>query len=377
MNSILDISPVNAGRQLELDIARGLAVLFMIAVHAQEMFALPHVAESLPGQMVEFFGGPPAAPVFMFLLGAGIIYSKKALASVLLKRGMLILLAGYLLNFLRSTLPNLLVGVISSDPEYYPDALYGLLEIDILQFAGLALILFGIVRALRLGVRTLAAVALLCAAANLIIGRHEVHGLVLPALAGLLWGASSSTYFPFLTWIAYPVAGYLFATYLIRCRNKDLFYGILTAISVTILYKCAGLLFGAALLTNDDYDYYHHNALLNIVYILFVLAWLGLLHFATRLVQYLFPRYAFGTLRRWSANVAEIYFIHWCLLGWLAGCFYFRYEGESDMLGYAGLAAVAAAVAVGSDALAFGYRRLCAGKPPAPPSGSVAAPGWT
>lgn len=351
MNPLFDPAPLNSGRQLELDLARGLAVLFMIAVHVQEMFATPQVAESWLGWVVEFFGGPPAAPVFMFLLGAGIVYSKKSTAAVLIRRGGLIFIAGYILNLIRSTLPALVSGVIEADDEYFAEALTGLAEVDILQFAGLALFFFGVIRGLRGGGKTLLVLGILFAGGNLLIGRHPVAGLLPAAITGLFWGSGELSYFPFLTWIPYPIAGYLFATLLIRCRDKNLFYGLLLAGSVIVLTNALIALpfVGGSLAGDAEYDYYHHHAMLNAVFILFVLAWLALLHFATRAL----PRVPFTTLRRWSANVAAIYFIHWCLLGWLAVIIGY------NTIGYAISFLIFLITCICSDLLACGYARLC------------------
>lgn len=355
--------PVNTGRQFSLDLARGLAVLFMILVHVQEMFALPQVAESWAGALVEFLGGPPAAPVFMFLLGTGIVYSRRATELLLLKRGVLVLLAGYLLNFLRGTVPLFVQGTIEQDGDYLAEAGTSLCEIDILQFAGLALIVFALLRACRRGwmallgdtpravvadAATVAAFSAACALLNMFIGRIPVDGLALQALTGLLWGSSEHSYFPFLTWICYPAAGYLFGLFLIRCPRPGMFYGLLLLVSAAALLQFALTDIPAILLpqSGDDYDYYHHNAVLNVAYTLFVLCWLALLHFAARLPL------AFTTLRRWSANVAEIYFIHWVLLGWLGVVL--DYENR----GYVACLLIFLLVAMVSDALAWLYRRL-------------------
>ena len=54
---------VNTGRQVELDIAKGFAILFMIWVHTAETFS---TGTGLDYKIVEnFLGGPFAAPVFM------------------------------------------------------------------------------------------------------------------------------------------------------------------------------------------------------------------------------------------------------------------------------------------------------------------------
>ncbi len=59
-----------------IDLARGLAVFFMILVHVLITYSAPDVEHSLFGEIVGFQGGPPAAPVFMALMGISFYYSK-------------------------------------------------------------------------------------------------------------------------------------------------------------------------------------------------------------------------------------------------------------------------------------------------------------
>jgi len=42
----------------------------MILIHVQQYFATEEVQESVLGNIIDFLGSIPAAPVFMFLLGA-------------------------------------------------------------------------------------------------------------------------------------------------------------------------------------------------------------------------------------------------------------------------------------------------------------------
>jgi hypothetical protein len=89
-----------------------MAVFFMIAVHTLEVFANPEVKNSIFGQIIEFLGGPPAAPVFMTLMGFSFIYSRKSELKPKLLRGFKIFLTGYILNIIRGGsfhLPFLLI----------------------------------------------------------------------------------------------------------------------------------------------------------------------------------------------------------------------------------------------------------------------------
>ena len=81
---------INSGRQNELDWARGLAVLFMVLVHVK--IYLPGFPLTHPySKTIEFCGSPLAAPVFMILLGAGIIYSKNRTPHKMALRGLQLL----------------------------------------------------------------------------------------------------------------------------------------------------------------------------------------------------------------------------------------------------------------------------------------------
>ena len=57
-------------RIAEYDILKGLSVIFMIAVHVFIVNAENEVYKSLFGQVIGLLGGVPAAPVFMFCMGA-------------------------------------------------------------------------------------------------------------------------------------------------------------------------------------------------------------------------------------------------------------------------------------------------------------------
>jgi len=69
---------VNTGRQLELDIAKALSIIFMIFVHA--IMVIPAFNNTLSSGYLfvvgNILGRPCAAPVFMFCMGVGLVYSR-------------------------------------------------------------------------------------------------------------------------------------------------------------------------------------------------------------------------------------------------------------------------------------------------------------
>jgi len=308
---------VNKGRQLELDIARGLAVLFMVLVHVQIEFLAPEVSESWIGWAINFLGTPPAAPVFMFMLGAFIIYSSKNDPRTLIRRGFLLLLAGYLLNFFRGTLPDLTAWAMNGGSGYIDLASNALIEIDILQFAGLAFIFFGIARKYKWNNRTIVGTALVLSLLSYYLNDYTAEDYSLKAITGLFWGSSAVSYFPFVSWILVPVLGYVFGQYLVRCKDKELFYRTLLLLSVLVLAAMACVSFAGLTIDiglTDDYVYYHMDTVANAAYISFAVFWMAILFYATKYV----PKVVAKTIGRWSRNVTDIYIIHWIFIGWIA-----------------------------------------------------------
>ncbi|MCG8569349.1 MAG: DUF1624 domain-containing protein [Spirochaetes bacterium] len=316
MNKLFDEMNINSGRQIELDIARGLAVLFMIAVHILEVFSNEHIIASLYGSIIEFLGGPPAAPVFMFLLGIGIEYSTKSKPHILLKRGLIILLAGYLLNILRGSLPNLIGFIFTENNEFLQSAIKEFVSIDILQFAGLTLIYFSLVKKLKINLVIMIIMGIVFSAMNLILINIKTDHLLLSAFSGLVWGSSKISYFPFLSWIIYPIAGYFFGTFLIKCLNKSKLYLIILIFSL-ILFLTLGVtivgLLNIDIGLTDEYSYYHHNIFGSMIFLSFIMLWISFLFFISKG----FVGVIKTTVERWSRNVTSIYFIHWVLIGFL------------------------------------------------------------
>ena len=314
MASLLGKDNVNSGRQPELDIARGLAVLFMVAVHVLELFSDEAVVSSIYGTIVGFLGAPPAAPVFMFLLGTGIVYSKKNEAGSLLKRGCLIFLAGYLLNILRGSVPWLIYYSMIKDGAVLPEALNEFVYIDILQFAGLAFVYFAFLKKIRANALFIIISGVLFIFLNSVLVDLKTDNTAVSALSGLIWGSSGLSFFPFLSWIIYPIAGCLFGLILIRCVNKKKLYSVMLAMGLILFLVFCGIFIGLLNIDVgmvDEYKYYHHGLAGNLIYLSFILLWLSLLYW----VSALFTGPVKSTIERWSRNVTPIYFIHWILLG--------------------------------------------------------------
>lgn len=311
---------VQAERRTELDIGKGIAVLLMICVHVQEMYSQPTVQKSIFGYTVELLTTFPAAPLFMFAMGVGAVYSRRQDAAYAVSRGGALLLTAFLLNALRGYVPwflGLKAGLLSMEAIPYGNVTLSLLEVDILHFAGLSFILIGGLRAIKAPWGAYPVVAILLGLLNYLVRGISTGNPAVDSLLGLLWGAGDTSYFPFLSWVFYPLAGVAFGTLLRRCEDKHRFY------LWSLLVGCVAFFISAwvadfrllhYLGIPEAYAYYHHDLLGNIFIGSLTLIWLSSLY----LLQGAFPAAVLQRLQVWSRNLTTIYLIHWVLIGWFA-----------------------------------------------------------
>ena len=313
------------GRIRFLDLARGLALLFMVSVHVLEEMTSPDVQEAWFGKVVEFLGGPPAAPVFMFLMGVAFLMSRRNDIRSSVMRGLGLLALGYLLNFLRGTLPALL-GLrlgrfdMSEIEPWTPSALFW--TVDILQFAGLALMILPFV--LRYVKRPLHWLAL-----ALVVGVVSPHLWgrvpdvpVLEQVFNLMWGDGVAVAFPVFPWLFYPLCGMAFGHWLLRVGETEAVpdggWQRVRSLTPTTLIGIACLAAGSLIIL-ADYDaqmgdYYRAGPGVLIWIAGFILVWLHLCRLVVDRVG------AFPPLRVpyfWSAKVTAFYFVQWIVIGWL------------------------------------------------------------
>jgi hypothetical protein len=329
LENLFSHEKVNCGRQLELDIARGLAIAFMVLVHVFELFVETPFPETVSTHVISFLGSPPAAPVFMLLLGAGIVYSKRSSPTFLFKRGIIILILAYTLGLCRDVIPSFIGYLIHGDLEIFQEGVTDFFGVDILQFAGLTFLFFAIVLKLRFKIWQIVLCMFVFGALQAILGEMSTGIFWVDVLTGLFWGSWENSWFPFFSWIFFPAAGYIFGTILMHCKNKTLMYQRLFIISATALIPLVilsyyyNIEFGAF---GEFYQqqYYHQDLFGNIIITIFCLLWISLLYFIT----VLFKNYSFSVLRRWSKNVNQIYITHWIILGSL---YYIFIEGPLSL----------------------------------------------
>jgi uncharacterized membrane protein len=319
------------------DLARGLAVVFMIGVHVLWHWGAPDTWTSPIGQVISFLGGPPAAPVFMFLMGASLAFSSRTSFASLAVRGLWLLWLGYLLNFLRGVIPAYLgmeAGVVT-EQQIAPFTLPWLATtVDVHHMAGLSLIA---IAALRMAARPswvwVALAAAVVLAGPFLRGLEFGTPLLDAPLTPILSGAPN-VYYAVVPWIAFPLVGAMFGVLVARGashpggRVRVFRWGAVAGLGLIGL----GLaLFTVAPPSFDVDSYWRMPPAYFVAITGFVLVWLWGCDFVVRHVR---ENRLFRFLYGWSADVIAIYFTHWLVVGWGVGVFGFRSQPlEGALLG--------------------------------------------
>jgi len=263
---------LNTGRQFELDFAKFVAIIFMILVHCYDYSPLYVSTDAIPsghttstlGTIIEFLGAQPAAPVFMFCMGIGLVYTRHDTPEEFARRGLKLFITGYLLNLYRTmfVVGGSLFGALGDNSLSSIVAAFALC-VDILPFAGLSFLFFALMKHLKVSLWNVTIIVLvLLIIANMlpVVGGGEQWYCY---IAGLLWYQNSFTSFPLMQWLPFPMMGVLFGRLLKDTTNKDRFYlyTLLAGVITFILTTSITLLRGIDLRTFFMSDYFNMNIL--------------------------------------------------------------------------------------------------------------------
>ena len=221
----------NTGRQIELDIGKAIPIICLAFVHcvieccteAQLLHGIPYIFDSV-------IGGPISGPMFLFCMGATVHYSRSFSPREMALRGLRLWRAGFILNIFRFLIPFLIGWALTGNADKYivplPFFMFGN---DVLQFAGLAMIVLALFLKLKLPKRAILAIALAMSVAGTFLRDVDMGSDVLNIIFGWLIGTVNEagliiSDFPLLNWLYIPVCGYIFGSILIHVKNKMRFY---------------------------------------------------------------------------------------------------------------------------------------------------------
>jgi len=315
-------APPAGERLAALDIARGISLMCMVTVHVLDQLCDPEIQSTSLGTAMYMPGRLFDAPVFLFIMGASLAFSRRTGVKEGLIRGFKLFLLGYALNLVRGTIPMYLgmkwglVPLGDMKPSDSPLSLF--FEVDLLQFAGLALILLAVLnRYARRPVHWLIFALLIQFFPRSLAGATTDNALV-DFFLNLLWGVSDTTHYPLLPWLAYPLFGKVYGHYLAAARDKGTYFLRTASLGLLLLIGCTPVLFEDPALQAECFQrtlYGFKSTPFGILWHIGLIAVLiGICH---RLSANRTDSPFLRKLEFWSRHVTVFYCVQWTLIGWL------------------------------------------------------------
>lgn len=316
VRELLADEPVNKGRQLDIDIAKAEMVLLLPFIHCIiECTSDEGLCSGIPYLFDTIIGGPFSAPMYLFAMGMCFVYSHRQTPELWFRRGILLIGVFYLSNTCRFLIPYLIGYKISGDREHFLDPLfYRWLGSDVLLFAGLAIITIAAFRYFKLSDKAMLGIAAVMTVSATLIGDVDTHSMFGNIFLGYIVGTDDATGyvisdFPLLTWLIFPITGYLFGKIHIRIKDKRAFYRITSppALLVPLIYFPIGIHYGWGMFGEGQNCYYHMMIWDVAVCLCLDLGMLGVWY----LLSYYISNRGKGFLHEVSCNITAIYCIHW------------------------------------------------------------------
>jgi len=332
------------------DLAAGLSVFFMILIHVMWHWGRAETWTTPIGQAINYAGGPTAAPVFIFLMGASLGAARQAGTGTLVSRGLWLLFLGYVLNFVRGVIPASLgttFGIVTWD-QISPFTPWWLATmVDLHHVVGLSLIAIALLRT-----RSQPSMSWLILAAVLVLVAPWLRGAQLgtPILDAPLTpfiSPAPNVFYAVVPWLAYPLAGAVFGAAIARAPDRGRLFRRAALVGLGLLVA-GGVLILATRPEFDVFTYWHQPPAFFVAILGIILLWLALCDVVTRLPA--IDR-RLNVVYGWSDRVIGMYFTHWVLVGWGVGLVGFR---ALDLPGL--IVALAAAVALTSYLSRFAVR---------------------
>lgn len=324
-NRLISDEKVNISRQTELDLLKAYPTLFMIIIHVYENLSVGRI-DPTPNTFLEhvlqFLAGPATAPAYMFAMGVGIIYSRNSTPRLLFTRGLKLFLGGYALNAARSgiltTLGTALTGRFDSELTKYL-----FLNMDILHFAGLALMLSALLLWIKVKPLTIVGVSLILQLIGRCLAMLPEMTSDLGYFVGLFYKCTPAGCFPLMQWYIFPAFGILYGAVLQRVSDLKAWYRRLGLCCAVFLLCYVGTLaiFGIDMspfysLANDAF--YNQSLLSSMFSLLLIGAILSVSH---PISVYIRDSAVMGFAKQISLHLNDIFVVQWILIGiWFSIC---------------------------------------------------------
>lgn len=316
---IFSAEEVNTTRQWEFDLARAVIIFCLAVVHVTiECTSDEGLCSGIPYLFDTIIGGPFGAPMFMFVMGVGMAYTRRNTWQDHFIRGAKLFGLAYILNICRFLIPYLIGYAVTGDYEYYMEQLlYKVLGNDIFTFAGLATMIIALFIKLKLSYTFMILLALVMCAFGTVLNGVDAGSPLANIFLGYLIGTEDAaelvhSYFPVLNWMMFPVCGYSFAHMLKRVRNKDLFYTVfaIPAMLIAVTYFTHGVINEVGMF-GEGQNCYYHMIFTDVLGSLCMTVGMFGVYYA---ILKVFHGKLFYLAWSMSENITTIYFIHWVLV---------------------------------------------------------------
>ncbi|SIS41234.1 Uncharacterized membrane protein [Thalassolituus maritimus] len=326
------------GRVHIIDFARGTAALLLVIVHALWMYGSVETQFHAPlGTAIHIVGQMTAA--FLLCMGFSFVITRHSSIGYGIKRALMILAAGYLLNTLKFIVP---ISVFGTMPENFIEAygwsspldssqLWYLFRTgDILQFAGIAFLIITFVRHYISNKWVILALALLSVLVAEVIRGYRPGITGLDYVADLLWGDQWNVYFPVFPWISNILVGmFMGMVFLERDKDEQAVYDMSLKLGV-------GLMAIGVPLILYDWDLFFrnffHTGIGGAIYLI------GINLFAFWCVSWMIFKplkskaWFMNSMVYLSQRVTTIYIIQWTLVCWLMGIIGYQTLNSGQLL---------------------------------------------
>ncbi len=321
-----------------VDFVRGFSVLMMIPVHVMMLFASKQTWENtLIGNIVQLL--EKGSPIFLIVMGISFAFSSKANKSGILKKALLIIALGYILNFLRFIVPVLFFGGFS---ENFVQAsglqlsnsskmLNYFLKGDMFQLVGISLLLLSLTFNFLIKNKYLLIIlALIIMWLSKVVSGIQLGVPGIDYILNLIWGNNFEVYFPLFPWMSFILMGLYFG--LSYKENPE---NVNKSLFKPILYYGIGFSVIGKLLCNYDYEYhfgdYYHlgpGGTMGLMGSVILIFW------CFYQIERVLPRdnYINTLFFYCSKNVTSFYIFQWILIYWLLAFTDFSVYNEFTVL---------------------------------------------
>ena len=360
-DKIFSDNEINIGRQKELDLARAFIIICLALIHVTiECSSDEALTSGIPYLFDTVIGGPFSAPMYMFVMGIGMVYTAKNTPYKHFVRGLKIFILGYLLNICRFVIPYSIGYAITGEYATYIEPLiYKALGNDILIFGGIAMIVMALFIKLKLSNVVMLIIATIMCAFGTLLNGVDVGSPLGNIFLGYLIGTEDAagmvlSDFPLLNWMMFPVCGYVFGSVLKKVKDKKLFYLTfsLPAIIIAIMYFTYGIYFEIGMFGEGQNCYYHMIFSDVLASLLLTIGLIGVYYGLLNVI----PKWIENIAVSISGNITSVYCIHWVLVSFVVNVWMYIVRGTT-LLTSPQIVALGSAISIASIVIAHYFTK--------------------